>query len=116
MNPFLQSFVVAVKGIRTAIVEQRNLKIHVAVSLLVVVAGIYFEITTTEWDLVAFAIGLVLSAELLNTAIEALTDLLHPDQHPLAGKVKDIAAGGVLAASLCALVIGLLVFLKYLPL
>lgn len=115
MKKFIQSFSVAFKGIREAVTSQRNVKIHIAVALITVAAGIYVDLSGAEWGLIAFAIGLVLSAELLNTAIEKLTDLLEPRQHPLAGTVKDMAAGGVLIAAVTALIIGVLVFAKYLP-
>ena len=68
------------------------------------------KITCAEWLAVIAAIGLVWTAEGLNTAIEALVDLVSPEQHPLAGRAKDVAAGAVLLAALAATAIGLLVF------
>jgi diacylglycerol kinase (ATP) len=59
------------------------------------------------WALVGLAVGLVLVAEMANTAIEALADLLHPGQHPEIGVAKDVAAGAVLIATLVAIVVGL---------
>ncbi len=114
MKHFIQSFVFAAKGIRQAISGQRNMKIHVAVAMAVAAAGIYYDIPTTEWCLVLLAIGLVITAELMNTSIESIVDLLEPRHHPMAGKVKDIAAGAVLVAALTAVGIGSLVFIKYL--
>ncbi len=113
MKQLIQSFVFAAKGIRQAITGQRNLKIHVAVAMAVAAAGVHYTISNAEWGLVLLAVGLVITAELMNTAIEGLVDLLEPRHHPLAGKVKDIAAGGVLVASVCAAGIGVLVFMKY---
>jgi len=113
MNKLVNSFAFALKGIRMAVGEQRNLKIHLAMTLLVVVAGIYFAIPPVEWCIVVFAIGLVWVAEMMNTAIEKMVDLVEPKQNPLAGKVKDIAAGGVLAAAICSMILGLIVFFKY---
>lgn len=113
MKQFVQSFVFAAKGIRQAVKGQRNLKIHIAVAMAVVAAGVHYTITSTEWGLVILAVGLVITAELMNTSIEGLVDLVEPKHHPLAGKIKDIAAGGVLVASACAAGIGILVFMKY---
>lgn len=114
MKPFIQSFRFAANGIRLAVAGQRNMKIHIAAALGVTVGGIYYTISNTEWCLVLLAIGLVMTAELLNSSIESLVDLMEPRQHPLAGKAKDIAAGGVLVACVSAAGIGLLVFIKYL--
>ena len=78
--------------------------------MLAVAAGFWFGISRGEWCAVIAAIGLVWTAEGLNTALEAVVDLVSPDQHPLAGRAKDVAAGAVLCAAISALVIGLLIF------
>jgi len=114
MNRLIQSFKAAFQGIRLAIVSQQNLKIHVAVALMVCSAGVYIDLSLIEWILIAVAIGLVISAEIMNTAIEALVDMVEPERNPRAGRVKDIAAGAVLVASFTAIVIGVLVFARYL--
>jgi len=89
---------------------QANARIHAAAAVLAVLAGCFFGITRVEWCAVVAAIGLVLTAEGVNTAIEAIVDLASPERHPLAGRAKDVAAGAVLLAALAAAVIGLLVF------
>jgi len=89
------------------------MKVQVVCAGIALFAGWWFHISITEWMMVIVVIGLVLVAELLNTAIEKLVDLVQPDYHPLAGKVKDMAAGGVFIAATTALVIGILVFGKY---
>ena len=89
---------------------QPNARIHVVVAVIVVAGGCFFGITRGEWCAVVGAIGLVLTAEGINTAIEAAVDLASPDRHPLAERAKDVAAGAVLLASLAAAIIGLLVF------
>lgn len=66
-----------------------------------------------EWCLLAGCIGLVFTAEIFNTAIETLTNLVSPEWHNLAGKTKDLAAGAVLAASITAAIVGSIVFLPY---
>jgi undecaprenol kinase len=82
-------------------------RIHAVVAALVVVAGVALRLPPVWWALVVLAIGLVVAAELLNTAIEAVVDLVTLDEHPLAKRAKDVAAAGVLVAVLTALGIGL---------
>lgn len=115
MKHFLRSLGFAVAGIRAAWSGQRHLRFHFGATLLVVALGIYLEVSTTDWCLLALAIGMVLSAELMNSAIESVVNLVQPATHPLAGMAKDIAAGAVLVAAIASLVIGLLVFIKYVP-
>ncbi|AMM50880.1 hypothetical protein TH61_06335 [Rufibacter sp. DG15C] len=110
----INSFGFALKGISSAFRSEVNLRWHVLSAGLVVAVGFYFGLTTVEWALVCTAIGLVWMAELFNTAIEVVVNLVSPGPHPMAGKAKDIAAGAVLIASLTAAVIGLLVFWPYL--
>lgn len=100
----------AFRGIVFLLRTQTNARIHLAAAVVVIGAGFGFEITRAEWLAVIAAIGLVWTAEGLNTAIEALVDLVSPEQHPLAGRAKDVAAGAVLLAAIAAAVIGLLVF------
>jgi diacylglycerol kinase len=80
---------------------------------LTVIAGFYFSITTTEWIIVLVVIGLVISLELINSAIENLVDLVTKEQMPLAGKIKDLAAGAVLIFSVIAFCVGCIIFEKY---
>lgn len=84
---------------------------HLVAAVATVVAGFWLEISTNEWIAVIFAIGLVIVAEMLNTAIEKLTDMVSPEIHPKAKVVKDLAAGAVLIASIVSAVIGLIVFM-----
>ena len=107
----IDSFGFAFKGFFDLIKTQTNAKIHLAAALFVLLAGCYFEITTTEWCFCVFAITSVLAAEALNTALEYLTDLVSPDYHILAGKTKDVAAAGVLITAIGAAIVGLLIFL-----
>ena len=95
MKNLIRSFKAAFDGIRTSISGQRNLKIHLAAALLVCAAGVYVDLHSIEWALVAVAIGMVISAELFNTAIEGLVDLVEPKLNPKAGQIKDVAAGAV---------------------
>ena len=108
------SFGYAFQGIVALLRSQANARIHFAATVAVVVAGFYFGITRLEWCALVAAIGIVWTAEGLNTAIECIVDLVSPGQHPLAGRAKDIAAGAVLIAALIAAIIGALVFIPHL--
>ena len=103
------SFRYAIKGIGAAFRSEQNMQLHVLATVLVVLAGIYFELNQTEWGLLVLAIGLVWAMEIMNTAVETVVNLVSPQQHPLAGKAKDLAAGAVLVAAITAAIIGLLV-------
>jgi len=96
-----------------AIREQRNLQVHLAVSVCVIVAGVSFQLSKIEWMVLCLTIGVVIAAELFNSAIEGLVDLVSPERNPLAGKVKDVAAGAVLVTAAMAVAIGALVFGKH---
>ena len=104
------SFEHAVRGVAVALRSEVHLQFHAAATVAVLALGWWLGLQSTEWALVALAVGGVWTAELLNTAVEALTDLASPGYHPLAGKAKDVAAGAVLLAALAALAVGGLVF------
>ena len=104
------SFGHAGRGVWAALRSEVHLRFHALATVVVIGLGLYCGITRLEWALLALAVAGVWTAELLNTAIEALTDLASPAWHPLAGKAKDVAAGAVLLAALGALVVGVLVF------
>ena len=87
--------------------------IHLVVVLGVIALGLILKIDTAAWRWIVFSIGLVLAAETLNTAIEALCDALRPEHDPAIGAVKDIAAGAVLICAVAALIIGALTFAPY---
>ena len=98
------------RGVIVHFRTQENARIHLAATVVTVAAGFFFGISRGEWIAVVLAIGLVLAAEAFNTAIEAVVDLASPEQHPLAGRAKDVAAGAVLLAAVTAVVVGVLVF------
>jgi diacylglycerol kinase len=106
-----RSFSFAFDGIVQVIRGQRNFRIHLVFALIVIISGYLFSISTTEWCIVLFTIGLVLSMEVFNTAVEKLVDFISPGFHPMAGKIKDIAAGGVLITAIAAILIGLIIFI-----
>ena len=111
MKKRIQSFGYAFKGIRHVFGTEANMKIHITISVLVIICGIAFAISITEWICCLLCIGLVVGAEMMNTAIENVVDLASPEQHPLAGKAKDIAAGAVLICAIISVVIGMLIFI-----
>ncbi|GAA3957895.1 diacylglycerol kinase family protein [Hymenobacter antarcticus] len=104
------SFGHAGRGVWSALRSEVHLRFHALATVIVIGLGFYCGITRLEWALVAISVAGVWAAELMNTAIEALTDLASPAYHPLAGKAKDVAAGAVLLAALGALLVGALVF------
>ena len=114
MIRFLKSVGYALQGIYTAVAAQRNLKIQLSIALVVVAAGVYFDISATEWCIILLTIGMVIGLEMVNTAIEELVNLVTLEHHPLAGRIKDIAAGAVLVVSFVAVVVGIVVFWRYL--
>lgn len=110
----IKSFGYAFKGIASLIRKEHNARIHCTAIVLVTIAGFHFAITPTEWCIVVLCFGLVLAAEGFNTAIERLVDLVSPDFHPIAGDVKDVAAGAVLICAIASAIVGLIVFIPYL--
>jgi diacylglycerol kinase len=114
VKEFLKSFIYALRGLKASLKEQRNLKVQVLIVMITIAAGFYLDITSVEWCLIFLCAGLVIGLELVNTSIENLVDLVTRKRIPLAGKIKDIAAGAVLVASIIAVVIGVIVFRKYL--
>lgn len=105
------SFKFAFDGIADVYRSEVNLKIHVTAAVIVFFAGWYFNISTTEWCLVVLCIASVITAEMFNTALEYLTDLVTPEYHLLAQKTKDAAAGAVLIMAFGAAITGMIIFL-----
>lgn len=109
-NPLYKSFGYAFEGIFAGIRGERNMKIHCFAAVFVIVAGVLFHISVTEWCICLVLFGLILSLELVNTAIEAVVDFVTEDKKPLAKLAKDTAAGAVLIAAVMAAMAGLLIF------
>ena len=110
---FGRAFVVAFKGIAFALRHERNMRLHMVSIMLVYGTAYYLGVDRMDYLWLTSAIALVLVTELLNTSIEQLTNLVHPEHHPTAGIVKDLAAGAVLLASLYGIIIAALVFYPY---
>jgi diacylglycerol kinase (ATP) len=107
---FWRSFLFAGQGVWHAVRHQRNMRVHLAAAVAAVVAGLVLKISAVDWACVLLAIGLVLTAEMLNTVVESLVDLYTDEYHPLAKIAKDTAAGAVLISSATALGVGIAVF------
>lgn len=109
-NPLYKSFGYAFEGIFTGIKKERNMKIHCLAMLCVVVAGVFLKISVTEWCICLILFGIIFSLELVNTAVEAVVDLVTEERKPLAKLAKDTAAGAVLIAAIMAAGVGLIIF------
>ena len=109
----LKSFTFAWKGILTCAGHEQNITFHILAAIVVIAAGFFFGISHIEWMVVMLCIGMVIAAELFNSAIERLVDLVSPQWNKIAGEVKDIAAGAVLVTAIAAAIVGLIVFLPY---
>lgn len=106
----LKSVTYAFKGAVKLITTEHSVMIQFSVGILMAIAGFYFGISKTEWLFQTFAIGLVMSIEGLNTAVEKIADFIHPNYHERIGFIKDIAAGAVFFAAMTAVVIGLIIY------
>ncbi|MCB9314940.1 MAG: diacylglycerol kinase family protein [Lewinellaceae bacterium] len=107
----IDSFRYALRGVVDLVRSQVNAQIHLAISVGVLLAGFWLDLSRMEWVAIVLCMALVLALEAVNTALEYLTDLVSPGQHPLAGKAKDVAAAAVLLAAIGAAVVGLIIFL-----
>ncbi|MCG9911931.1 MAG: diacylglycerol kinase family protein [Flavobacteriales bacterium] len=114
MRKFLKSFVFVGKGLLYAIKTQPNFRFELFCCMAVIFAGFYFQITAVEWLVCLLCMAGILVAELINTSIETLTDLVSPEYNPLAGKAKDLAAAAVFLAAVFSAVAGLIIFVPYL--
>ncbi|MGO4373899.1 diacylglycerol kinase family protein [Paenibacillus sp. MCAF20] len=108
MRKFLHSLSVANAGIRFAIRTQLHMRIHLIAAALACGIGLLVSLPRGDWAILILTIALVISAEMVNTAIEQAVNLASPDIHPIAKAAKDVAAGAVLLAAIAAVVIGLL--------
>ena len=103
----------ALRGIIVTVKTQRNARIHLLATIIVIAVGFAFQVSRGDWLWLIAAIAAVWITELLNTAIEQLTDLASPQWHPLARDAKDIAAGAVLVSAIAAWVVGVVVLAPY---
>ena len=107
----LKSVGYAFKGALLLLKTEASIKIQFTIAIIVTVAGFYFNISTNEWVAQVLAIGLVMTAEGMNTAIEEIANFIHPERHDKIGLIKDIAAGAVFIASIFSSIVGLIIYL-----
>ena len=107
----LKSTIYACSGAFTLLKTEASIQVQLVISTIIIIAGIYFEISAVEWMFQVTAIGLVMSLEGVNTAIEAIADFIHPEYHKKIGLIKDIAAGAVFIAATAAIIIGLIIYI-----
>lgn len=105
------SFKYAFSGLRYVVRSQRNAWIHAAITIAVLILAVLLKISLVEWGILLLAIGLVWTAEIFNTALEAVVDLASPDTHPLAKIAKDTSAAAVLFSAIISVLIGLVILL-----
>ena len=110
-DPLYRSFGYAFQGIFTCVRKERNMKIHCVAAVLVVIAGMILKISAIEWCICLALFGLVMALEHVNTAVEAVVDMVTEEYHPLAKVAKDTAAGAVLIAAIMAAIAGCIIFL-----
>lgn len=107
---FKKSFGFALQGFRYTLATERNIRVMLGGAASAVVMGLVLQLDLVSWAIVLLCIGCVLAAELMNTAIETVVDLVSPEYHPLAGHAKDIAAAAVYVLSFLVAVVGVCVF------
>lgn len=106
----INSFKYAFQGLKYAFIYEQNILVHTLATILVIIAGIIFKISTIEWLVIFLIIGLVIATELINTSIEATIDLITDEINPLAKIAKDTAAAAVLVFGFTALAIAFVIF------
>ncbi len=105
------AFLCAIKGIGQAIKTERNLVFDIFVAIIVIILGFVFKISFPEWIICILSVGLMLFAELMNTAIETVVDMYTREKNDMAGKAKDISAGAVLVLAINVAIIGGIIFI-----
>jgi diacylglycerol kinase len=106
----IKSFVDALEGLKHVLSTQQNARIHAAITLVVFLFAIVFKISRLEWIAIVLVIGLVWTAEIFNTAVEVIVDMVSPEHSQGARIIKDVSAGAVLVSALISILVGILVF------
>lgn len=110
IKKFINSFTYPISGLKYAYRNEQNLAVDVLVATIVIILGLVFKISISEWAILSITIGLVISLELMNTAIEATIDLITEDYHPLAKVAKDTSASAVFVLACVSIIEGLIIF------
>lgn len=113
LNRLFKSCSYAIKGLFKTFREEQNLKIQTLASLAVLILGIYFSISRMEWIVLTLVVCLVLTAEITNSAVERITDVLKPRINTYVKEIKDIMAAAVLMSSIAAVIVGVIIFWPY---
>ena len=106
----IKSFGFAFNGLKILILEEHNSRVHLVAAILVIIAGFFFQISILEWLAIILSIGFVITLEIINSAIENISNFISPEKHNSIKKIKDLSAAGVLISALTALIIGLIIF------
>lgn len=110
MKKIRNSFKYAIEGIWTSFKTERNMKIHIFIMILVIIAGIILKINKSEWIICIILFAIVIGSELFNTSIETIVDIVMPEKNEKAKIAKDVSAGAVLVVAIGAAIIGLVIF------
>lgn len=110
MKKIRNSFKYAIEGICTSFKTERNMKIHIFIMILVIIAGIILKINKSEWIICIILFAIVIGSELFNTSIETIVDMVMPEKNEKAKIAKDVSAGAVLVVAIGAAIIGLVIF------
>ena len=111
MSRLIKSFGWALSGLKDCILHEKNFRIQYVIALLVIIAGLFFSLSKTEWMIIFLCFAVVLSFEIINSAIEKLCDLVCPQFNLTIKKVKDMSASAVLFAAIISFIIGCIIFL-----
>ena len=110
MKKIRNSFKYAIEGIWTSFKTESNMKIHIFIMILVIIAGIILKINKSEWIICIILFAIVIGSELFNTSIETIVDMVMPEKNEKAKIAKDVSAGAVLVVAIGAAIIGLVIF------
>lgn len=110
MKKIRNSFKYAIEGIWTSFKTERNMKIHIFIMILVIIAGIILKINKSEWIICIILFAIVIGSELFNTSIETIVDMVMPEKNEKAKIAKDVSAGAVLVVAIGVAIIGLVIF------
>lgn len=106
----IKSFKYAFEGLTTAFKQEKNMKIHVLIAVLVLILGFVLKISKIDWIICTFAIVMVITAELFNTAIETIVDMITMQKNEKAKIAKDVSAGAALITAIGAAIVGIIIF------
>lgn len=113
LKRFIKSFSYSIEGLKYAYKYEQSMLIHVIATICVICANTFFRVTGIEWLITIIAIGMVLSAELINSAIEAVVDLVTLEEHPLAKIAKDCSSAATFILACMAAIIGIVIYIPY---